>query len=121
VERPEALSLLAARFAHEVNRAYCQALGDHSQPTWDEAPDWQKMSAKEGARAILEDPDQTPEARHQQWWDYKFKDGWTYGPVKDVAIKQHPCMVPYAELPVEQRAKDAIFGEVVRQVLSLLS
>lgn len=28
--------------------------------------------------------------------------------------KQHPCMVPYAELPPEQKAKDSIFVGVVR-------
>jgi hypothetical protein len=26
-----------ARVAHEVNRAYCQALGDQSQPAWEDA------------------------------------------------------------------------------------
>jgi hypothetical protein len=27
-----------AKVAHEVNRAYCQALGDFSQPKWEDAP-----------------------------------------------------------------------------------
>ena len=27
-----------ARAAHEANRAYCLALGDTSQPSWDDAP-----------------------------------------------------------------------------------
>ncbi len=27
-----------ARSAHEANRAYCIALGDLSQPAWDDAP-----------------------------------------------------------------------------------
>ena len=26
-----------ARVCHEVNRAYCQAIGDNSQPTWEDA------------------------------------------------------------------------------------
>lgn len=33
-----------ARVCHEVNRAYCQALGDNSQPTWEEAPQWQRQN-----------------------------------------------------------------------------
>lgn len=40
----------AARAAHEVNRAYCIALGDTSQPSWDEAPEWQRESAKKGVQ-----------------------------------------------------------------------
>ena len=31
-----------ARVAHQVNKAYCEALGDTSQPDWENAPDWQK-------------------------------------------------------------------------------
>ena len=37
-----------ARVCHEVNRAYCQALGDMSQPTWADAPEWQRSSARMG-------------------------------------------------------------------------
>ena len=36
-----------------------------------------------------------------------------YGPVKDLDAKQHPCMVPFEQLPVEQQAKDYIFRAVV--------
>lgn len=32
-------ALQIAQVCHEVNRAYCQALGDDSQPAWDDAPD----------------------------------------------------------------------------------
>lgn len=32
-----------ARMAHEANRAYCQALGDDSQPAWEDAPEWQAL------------------------------------------------------------------------------
>lgn len=28
-----------AKFAHEVNRAYCQAIGDNSQLPWKKGPD----------------------------------------------------------------------------------
>lgn len=43
----------------------------------------------------------------------KAAEGWVYGPVKDVDAKKHPCMVPFAELPVLQQAKDFIFRAVV--------
>ena len=38
----------AARLAHEVNRGYCQFLGDDSQLPYDQAPEWQKLSALNG-------------------------------------------------------------------------
>ncbi|MBQ4788065.1 MULTISPECIES: RyR domain-containing protein [Pectobacterium] len=102
----------AARTAHEVNRAYCAALGDHSQPNWEDAPDWQKDSAIEGVVFHL-NGDHPPEASHNKWLEFKKQDGWKYGPVKDAEKKEHPCFVPYDQLPKEQQVKDYLFRAVV--------
>lgn len=109
-----------ARAAHEVNRAYCIAIGDDSQPPWDIAPEWVKKSAIEGAKAALANPLQTPEDSHNGWLAHKRADGWVHGPVKDPAKKTHPCMVPYAELPEAQRHKDGLFTSTVCAVASAL-
>lgn len=106
-----------ARVCHEVNRAYCLSIGDASQPAWDDAPDWQRASAKTGVAAIINNPDTTPEQSHEGWLTQKREDGWTYGAIKDATAKTHPCFVPYAELPLEQRTKDYLFGAVVRALV----
>ena len=106
---------VCARAAHEVNRAYCLSLGDASQPPWDEAPEWQKDSAHNGARLHLSS-DHGPDASHAHWRKQKEAEGWVYGPVKDPAKKTHPCMVPFGQLPPEQKAKDYLFAAVVKQV-----
>lgn len=103
---------LIARAAHSANRGYCQSLGDNSQPAWDDAPDWQKDSARAGVRFHLAN-DVTPEQSHESWLAVKEADGWKYGPVKDADKKEHPCFVPYADLPADQKAKDFIFKSVV--------
>lgn len=100
-----------SRVAHEVNRAYCQALGDNSQPAWEDAPEWQRSSARMGVDLHLSG-DFGPEASHISWMRQKIDEGWTYGPEKNSDLKQHPCMVPFAELPREQQAKDYIFRAV---------
>jgi hypothetical protein len=43
-----------ARVCHEVNRAYCESLGDMSQPSWEDAPQWQKDSAMLGVKLHTE-------------------------------------------------------------------
>lgn len=109
-----------AKVCHEVNRAYCQSLGDNSQSTWEDAPDWQKDSIRAGVRAILKNPATTPEQSHEGWLATKEAEGWVYGEVKDPVAKTHPCFLPYSELPPEQRLKDDLFGAVVRSMLPLL-
>lgn len=103
-----------ARAAHEANKSYCEAIGDDSQPSWEDAPEWQRLSAISGVAAILNDPDLTPEQSHELWCQTKEATGWVHGIVKDPEAKTHPCLVPYASLPVSQQAKDHIFGAVVR-------
>lgn len=101
-----------ARVAHEVNRAYCEALGDFSQPEWDNALPWVVDSAMAGVRLHWV-ADHGPEASHEAWMAHKLADGWVYGPVKDAERKTHPCLVPFADLPLAQQAKDFIFRAVV--------
>lgn len=106
-----------ARICHEANRGYCAALGDTSQLPWADAPQWQKDSAIKGVQFIFDNPDASPSASHESWLEEKRQTGWSYGPVKDADKREHPCFVPYDQLPVEQRAKDYIFGAVARAML----
>lgn len=101
---------------HEVNRAYCTALGDASQVPWAEAPEWQQQSALNGVLYHLNNPDSSPADSHASWLKEKTADGWKYGPVKDPEKKEHPCFVSYDELPREQQAKDYMFLAVVRSL-----
>lgn len=107
-----------ARVAHEVNRAYCEALGDNSQATWEDAPQWQKDSALLGVKLHLENPGASPATSHESWMAQKVAEGWTYGPEKKPDLKQHHCIVPFEALPVAQQAKDYIFRGVVHALRS---
>lgn len=107
-----------AKICHETNRAYCQVLGDNSGPPWEDAPDWQKNSAIAGVQAYINDPTTTPEKSHEGWMAIKDGEGWVYGEVKDPERKQHPCMVPYDQLPPGQKVKDALFLSVVKALSS---
>lgn len=109
---PEAI----ARVAHEVNRAYCLALGDSSQPAWEDAPDWQRESAINGVNFHLANPEAGPDHSHNEWLREKESTGWKWGAVKDPEKKEHPCFLPYDQLPTNQKAKDFIFSAIVAQL-----
>lgn len=60
----------------------------------------------------------SPKQLHNDWVEAYKKMGWRYGPVRDVARKTHPDMVPYDELGELERDKDAVFialCEIARQ------
>ena len=108
-----------AKVCHEANRGYCKALGDDSQLPWEEAPQWAKNSAINGVRFHLDNPNAGPSGSHENWLKEKEKEGWKYGEVKDPEKKEHPCFVPYDQLPKEQQAKDYIFTAIVKSLSSL--
>lgn len=107
-----------AMVCHEANRAYCASIGDTSQVRWEDAPEWQRVSAEKGVAFNIENPSAPASASHDSWLDEKRATGWKYGPVKDAAAKEHPCFVPYAELPLEQRRKDALFKAIVAALVA---
>lgn len=102
-----------AKVCHDANRAYCQTIGDDSQLPWNDAPAWQIESAKKGVEFCLSNPDAPPSANHDSWLKEKEENGWKYGMVKDAEKKEHPCFVPYEQLPLEQKKKDALFKVIV--------
>lgn len=118
-------TLKIAEICHEANRAYCATIGDNSQPTWEEAPDWQKKSEIGGVEFHIEELKQglkpSPDASHNSWLEEKRKDGWAYGPVKDPEKKLHPCFIEYEKLPAEQRAKDFLFVGIVEALYESLA
>lgn len=79
----------------------------------------QNISAVKGVQMIAANPATTPAQSHEGWLEEKAATGWRYGPVKNPETKEHPCFVPYDELPDNQKLKDEMFGLVVRAVLGL--
>ena len=81
-------------------------------------PSWQKTSARNGVVGAL--AGNTSEQSHESWLAEKAATGWKYGPVKNSETKEHPCFVPYSDLPAAQQAKDHLFTSTVREVAKAL-
>ena len=43
---------------------------------------------------------------HEVWASERVSEGWTYGKQRDEEQKTHPCLVPYEELPEEEKEFD---------------
>jgi len=46
------------------------------------------------------------EAEHDGWWEYRRRNGWTFGSPRSDARRIHPLMVPYAQLKDSARQRD---------------
>ena len=72
-----------------------------------------------GVEYALAHPDAPPSAQHEAWADDKVEQGWVYGETKDPEVRTHPCLVPYDDLPADQRVKDHAFRAVVATMRTL--
>ncbi len=43
---------------------------------------------------------------HDVWAQSRLEQGWTYGEKRSDLLKQHPCLVPYEELPEVEKDYD---------------
>ena len=43
---------------------------------------------------------------HEEWAATRIAQGWRFGPERNDARKEHPCLIPYEELPEEERTYD---------------
>lgn len=43
---------------------------------------------------------------HEVWSASRLNEGWTYGEQRDDELKKHPCLVPFEELPEEEKEYD---------------
>ena len=57
---------------------------------------------------------------HEVWAQGRIREGWTYGPVRDDATKQTPCLVPYDMLPENEKDYDRHTAmETIKLILQL--
>lgn len=57
---------------------------------------------------------------HEVWSAGRIADGWTYGKNRDDDFRQHPCLVPYEDLPEEEKYFDrATAMETLKLILKL--
>lgn len=43
---------------------------------------------------------------HEVWAKNRIEQGWSYGVERNDELKQHPCLIPYEELPEIEKAYD---------------
>lgn len=57
---------------------------------------------------------------HDTWAKQRIGDGWKYGPLRNDELKEHPCLVPYEDLPEHEKEYDRKTSEETIKVLLYL-
>jgi hypothetical protein len=69
---------------------------------------------------ILQLTERLAEHAHDVWGRKRLAEGWTCGSKRDDAKKEHPCLVPYADLPETEKDYDrGAAMETLKAILAL--
>jgi len=103
-----------AEWIYEAARLEAIASGRSIVPEkWEKRDEAFRKQFTDCVEGLRGNPIPTPEEAHNSWWR-KYKEmGWKYGEVRDPVAKTHPDMVPFNELPKDERDKDEIFLALV--------
>ena len=72
----------------------------------DYIPEPMDLSLVDLPESLIQLSERIAENVHQVWEKDRIDEGWTYGEKRDDIHKKHPCLVPYDELPEEEKEYD---------------
>ena len=102
-----------AKVCHAANKAFCEVNGDFSHLDWEDLSEDAKDTYVQAVRWQWK-MGLSPEEQHDFWVKSKLQDGWIWGKVKDVEKKIHPSLIPWSELPLDEKFKDHLFVNIVK-------
>lgn len=101
-----------ARVAHEAVRGYREAIGDPSVAPWQYAEPSEKALAAQIVVTLIRARWKEPQKLHEEFVEDMKLQGWVHGEVTDPAKKTHAMLVPFDQLPEQQRIEDSLFRAV---------
>lgn len=72
----------------------------------DYIPEPMDLSLVDLPESLIQLSERIAENVHEVWAKARIDEGWTYGEKRDNIHKKHPCLVPYDELPEEEKEYD---------------
>lgn len=72
----------------------------------DYVPEPMDLSLVDLPESLIQLSERIAENVHEVWAKARIDEGWTYGEKRDDIHKKHPCLVPYDELPEEEKEYD---------------
>ena len=72
------------------------------------------------SESLLDLQEYLAEHLHDVWAERRISEGWSYGPSRNDETREHPCLVPYSELPESEKEYDrAAAAETIKAIIAL--
>jgi ryanodine receptor 2 len=69
---------------------------------------------------ILQLTERLAESMHDIWAQQRLCEGWRHGPQRNDARKEHPCLVPFEQLPEAEKEYDRMTAmQILKAVVAL--
>ena len=79
-----------------------------------------ETSSIELPEEVLKLSEQLARNTHEIWARQRLRDGWRYGPERNDSRREHPCLVPYDDLPESEKQYDRNTAlETLKAIMSL--
>lgn len=57
---------------------------------------------------------------HEVWASQRIREGWTWGPERSDVKLEHPCLIPYEQLPESEKQYDRLLVEqAIKSIVAL--
>jgi hypothetical protein len=119
-ESPTFETMAAAMAADILSEFAHMSIDPNPNKPWKELPKETQDSMIVGVKAVMANPNITPEDNHNSWLTTRGAQGWQYGDSKNVDLKRSPDMVSWNELKPYSRTKNILFLAVVKAALAHL-
>jgi len=109
-------NLQVAKIAHEIRATYLALINGKDIYTWDSLPQLVKDYVLGEVHYWVKNPSAKASDSHNNWFQLKTEDGWSYGESIDIENKKHPEIIPYEKKPIEQKIANELFMNTVKSL-----
>ena len=109
-----------ARVCYEASKAYCEANGDYSHVSWDEAAGSTTGGLVKAIQFYIQNPSAGAARVHDILVKEMLEAGWRSGPRMSHLKKEDPFLVPFSELSRIQKVRNRIIFSIAHECLQVL-
>jgi len=106
-----------AKIVWEADKGFVEMASLIEVPHWEEAEDWQRDKVCSDVAYLLEYENAPESALHDIWVDAMREHGWKHGEKIDKEQHTHPHLLPYNELPIEEKIRNNLMWTLVRKFI----